>query len=239
MTADRRSVAALIPAYLEENHIRDVASRAAAQLDTVLVVDDGSPDATSARASEAGVRVEKHAVNQGKGAAIKTGLRILLDAGAEYILILDADGQHLPEEIPRFLAEANASGAPVIVGSRMDDTAAMPFVRRMTNRAMSGAISRLCGQRIPDSQCGFRMLHRSVVPSMFCETHGYDYETEMLLIAARAGFRIAAVPVSTIYGDEKSKIRPVRDTLRFLRLIRRYRHSSAGRGVAESVLARP
>lgn len=224
MNADRRSVAALIPAYCEENHIRDIAARAAAQLDVVLVVDDGSPDATSLRAGEAGARVERHAVNQGKGAAIKTGLRMLGGEGFEWVLILDGDGQHLPEEIPRFLEKAGASDAKIIVGSRMEDTSAMPFVRRMTNRIMSAQISRLCGQAIPDSQCGFRMLHRSVIPQMFCETAGYDYETEMLLIAARAGFSIASVPVSTIYGDEKSKIRPVRDTLRFIRLIRRYQN---------------
>jgi hypothetical protein len=129
----------------------------------------------------------------------------------------------LPEEIPGFLEEANRSGAAFVVGTRMSDTRKMPFVRRMTNRFMSGQISRLCGQAVPDSQCGFRMLHRDVIPHLFCESNNYEYETEMLLIASREGFRVASVPVSTVYGEEKSKIHPVRDTIRFFKLISRYK----------------
>ncbi len=103
----------------------------------------------------------------------------------------------------------------------------MPFVRKLTNRYMSWRISRACGQWIPDTQCGFRMIHREVLPRLFCESNNYDYETEMLLIAARAKFRIAAVPVSTVYGEEKSKIHPVRDTIRFFQLMSRYRDNAA------------
>lgn len=224
---DRSNVAALIPAFLEEAHIADVARRARAQLDHVLVVDDGSADGTESAAQNAGVEVIRHAVNRGKGAAIKTGLAALGRNGIEYILILDGDGQHRPEEIPMFVAEANASGADVVIGNRMTDTRTMPLVRRLTNRFMSARISALCGQGIPDTQCGFRMLHREVVPHLFCESDAYDYETEMLIIAARRGFQISSVPVSTVYGDEKSKIHPLRDTIRFLKLIRKYR-SNAG-----------
>ena len=105
--ANRSNVAALIPCYFEEKHIRDVATRAKAQLDCVLVVDDGSTDRTSDEAREAGVEVIRHEKNAGKGAAIKTGLRALLAKdGVEFVLILDGDGQHLPEEIPAFLAAA-------------------------------------------------------------------------------------------------------------------------------------
>lgn len=222
-TIDRTNVAALIPAFLEARQIADVARRTAVQLDCVLVVDDGSADATAENARSSGVEVIRHEVNRGKGAAIKTGLAELTKRGFEYVLILDGDGQHLPEEIPRFLAEANATQGHLIVGSRMSDTQAMPFVRRMTNRLMSAQISGLCAQPIPDSQCGFRMIHRNVAPELFCESNAYDYETEMLIIAARKGFRISSVPVSTVYGDEISKIHPIRDTIRFFKLVSRYR----------------
>lgn len=225
---DRTTVAALIPAYLEELRIAEVAARARAQLDHVLVVDDGSPDATSEKAREAdGVEVIRHEVNQGKGAAIKTGLRALTERGFEYVMILDGDGQHLPEEIPAFLEAATKSKAHFLLGNRMSDISKMPFVRKLTNKYMSWKISRLCGQPIPDTQCGFRMIHRDVVPHLFCESNAYDYETEMLLIAAREGFKIAAVPVSTVYSDEKSKIHPVRDTIRFFKLIARYKRENA------------
>ena len=229
MPIDRTNVAALIPCYFEEKHIQEVARRTRAQLDQVLVVDDGSTDATDAQARKAGVEVIRHAANQGKGAAIKTGLHALgVRTSVEYVLILDGDGQHLPEEIPSFLAAANATGARLLVGNRMADTRTMPFVRRLTNRFMSAQISRACSQPVPDTQCGFRMFHRKLVgPLSTLETSGYDFETEMLVVAARRGGKIEAVPVSTVYGDEISKIHPVRDTLRFFRLMRRLRRRQA------------
>ena len=159
-------------------------------------------------ARESGAEVITHEVNRGKGAAIKTGLKTLTERGFKYIQILDGDGQHLPEEIPRFLEEANRSQSHVVLGNRMTDVETMPFVRKMTNRFMSWQISSVCGQPIPDTQCGFRMIHRDVAPLLFCETDAFDYETEMLLIASQAGFKVAAVPVSTVYGDEESKIQP-------------------------------
>ena len=142
------------------------------------------------------------------------------------MLILDGDGQHLPEEIPHFLSEANATDSPLLVGNRMADVRTMPLVRRLTNRFMSWRISRASGQWIPDTQCGFRMIRRDVIPHLFCECDNYDYETEMLLISARAGFKISPVPVSTVYGGEKSKIHPVRDTIRFFKLMSRH-HKTA------------
>lgn len=226
---DRTNVAALIPAFREERHIAEVARRTRAQLDTVLVVDDGSCDGTEAEARGAGVEVIRHPTNQGKGAAIKTGLRELGGRGGfRYVLLLDGDGQHLPEEIPRFLAAANCTGAALLLGNRMSETRHMPLVRRLTNRFMSWQISRVCGQPMPDTQCGFRMVRADLVPALFGESNNYDYETEMLVITSRRGSRVVSVPVSTIYGDEKSKIQPVRDAIRFFRLLRRYRRAMAG-----------
>jgi glycosyltransferase involved in cell wall biosynthesis len=230
--ATRANVAALIPAYFEEAQIREVAGRARQQLDLVLVVDDGSTDRTSEEAKAAQVEVERHAKNAGKGAAIKTGLRNLLAREAvEYVLILDGDGQHLPEEIPNFLTEANATGAPLIVGNRMGDLRKMPFVRKMTNRYMSWTISRVIGQRVPDTQCGFRMFHRSLAAEFLkTESAAFDFETEMLAIAARQHCKIGSAPISTIYGDEVSKIHPLRDTMKFFKLLKRLkREARAGR----------
>lgn len=215
-------IAAVIPAYQEEKHIADVARRARAQLDRVLVVDDGSTDNTAAEARAGGAAVIVHSENRGKGESIKTGLHHWLDGGVEYVVLLDADGQHLPEEIARFAAAAETNGAKIFLGCRMNDTASMPFVRRAVNRYMSNKISRACGQRIPDTQCGFRMLHRDVIPEILGGAHRFDYETEMLIVASRNGHRIEAVPITTVYSDEVSSIHPVRDTLRFLKLMRRY-----------------
>ena len=218
-------VAALIPAYCEERFIADVVTRTRAQLPEILVVDDGSPDRTAALAREAGAEVKVHERNQGKGMAIQTGLRTLADRGVDCVLILDADGQHLPEEIPRFLeAAAQRPGERMFIGNRMHHTEDMPWNRLYTNRFMSGQISLLCGQHIPDTQCGFRLLHRDLIPRLLTgdKAGRFDYETEMLILTAWAGETIGAVPISTVYGEETSSIHPVRDAVRFGKLMGRY-----------------
>lgn len=219
---DPSNVAVLIPAYLEAEHIADVVARTKQHVSTVLVIDDGSTDATAQIAREQGAEVIVHAKNSGKGAAIKTGFRALLERGFNYVLLLDGDGQHLPEEITRFLTAAQETRAPFIVGNRMGDTAKMPTARRWTNHFMSWQISLICRQPIPDTQCGFRMIRRDIIPSLFCPSNAYDYETEMLIVASREGNKVISVPVSTVYATEKSKIRPVRDGYRFIKLILRY-----------------
>jgi glycosyltransferase involved in cell wall biosynthesis len=222
---DRTTVAAVIPAYQEEKHIADVVRRTLLQLDSVVVVDDGSTDATAEEARQAGAQVIVHEQNRGKGESIKSGFRYWLEHGASYIVILDGDGQHLPEEIDRFLGAAGIG--ELLIGTRMNDVREMPFVRRAVNRYMSRKISRACGQNIPDTQCGFRMVHRSVIPSFLGGTERFDYETEMLILGSRAGCRIASVPISTVYSDEVSSIHPVRDTIRFFKLMRRYKKGVA------------
>ena len=221
-TIDRTTVAAVIPAYLEEKHIADVVRRSLEQIDHVLVVDDGSADLTAQIARDSGAEVIVHPQNAGKGETIKTGLRYWYDRNFAYVVILDGDGQHRPEEIERFLANASATGAELVVGTRMSDLRDMPLVRRWVNRYMSNRISRVCGQSIPDTQCGFRMLHRSIIPDLLGGAERFDYETEMLIIASRKGCRVESVPISTVYSDEVSSIHPARDTLRFFRLMRRY-----------------
>jgi glycosyltransferase involved in cell wall biosynthesis len=237
------AIAVVIPAFNEEKHIGDVVRRTRARLDRVLVVDDGSHDSTAAEARSAGAEVIVHPQNRGKGEAIRTGLRYWLDtsnpAGSEqdrpasamrqggeqpdWILIVDADAQHRPEEIDRFVEAISGSDAKMFVGNRMDDLARMPLMRRVVNRYMSRKISRLCGQAIPDTQCGFRMLHRELIPELLDGADRFDYETEMLIKASRNGFGINSVPITTVYCDEVSSIHPIRDTIRFFKLMRRYR----------------
>lgn len=219
----RSTIAAAIPAFHEEKHIADVARRTLQQTERLVVVDDGSTDATAENARAAGAEVIIHPVNRGKGEAIKTGLRYWLERGAEYVVLLDGDGQHLPEEISRFVEAADRTNAKLLIGSRMHDLARMPPLRRAVNRYMSRKISELCGCAIPDSQCGFRMLHRDLIPDVLGGGERFDYETEMLIFASRRGYAIESVPITTVYADEVSSINPVRDTVRFFQMIRRYK----------------
>lgn len=219
-------IAALIPAYREERYIADVVRRTASEVGFVLVVDDGSGDATSGMACEAGAEVLLHENNLGKGAAIKSGLRHLLRRGCDYVLILDGDGQHLPEEIPLFVEAARRDESVRLwLGNRMSATRSMPLSRRLTNRFMSWLLSHVCRQPIPDSQCGFRLVHRSLIPLLDCDSSAFDYESEMLIRVSRSGERIGAVPITTVYRDEVSNIRPARDAVRFFRMI--WRHAMA------------
>ena len=224
----RLETAAVIPAYREEKHISDIVRRTRQELDHVLVVDDGSEDKTATRAREAGAEVIVHSQNRGKGEAIKTGLRYWLDRQFVHVIILDADGQHLPEEIDRFIAAAgSATERSFFLGNRMNNLTGMPFIRRVVNRYMSNRISRVCGQKIPDTQCGFRMLDRQLIPELLGGGDRFDYETEMLIIAGRKGYPIQSVPITTVYSDEVSKIHPARDALRFFNLMRRCRKNVA------------
>jgi glycosyltransferase involved in cell wall biosynthesis len=220
----RSQTAAVIPAYQDEKHIGDIVRRTRERLDQVLVVDDGSTDQTAQRAREAGAEVIVHDQNRGKGEAIKTGLGYWLDREVIWVSLLDSDGQHLPEEIDRFLAAAACgTQATFLVGNRMNNLTGMPFIRRVVNRYMSRRISHVCGQEIPDTQCGFRMLNRQLVPEVLGGGDRFDYDTEVLIIASRKGYRIESVPITTVYSDQISKIRPLRDALRFLKLMWRYR----------------
>ena len=235
MTENIKSqTAAVIPAYQDEKHIGDIARRTRERLDHVLVVDDGSTDKTAQRAREAGAEVIVHDQNQGKGEAIKTGLAHWLGAGnpsssgqdrqITWVILLDSDGQHLPEEIDRFLtAAADAAQPTFFIGNRMNNVAGMPFVRRVVNRYMSREISGLCGQRIPDTQCGYRMVDRQLAPDLLRGGHRFEYETEVLIIASRQGYRIESLPITTVYSDQISKIHPVRDAIRFFKMMWRYR----------------
>jgi glycosyltransferase involved in cell wall biosynthesis len=220
----RSQTAAVIPAYQDEKHIGDIVRRTRERLEHVLVVDDGSSDQTAQRAREAGAEVIVHDQNRGKGEAIKTGLGHWLDREVTWVSLLDSDGQHLPEEIDRFIAAAASAKQPsFFIGNRMNNVAGMPFIRRIVNRYMSTRISRVCGQKIPDTQCGFRMLDRQLIPELLGGGHRFDYETEVLVIAGRKGYRIESVPITTVYSDQVSKIHPVRDALQFFKLMWRYR----------------
>jgi len=215
----------LIPAYNEEKRVGAVVREVLEYCPDVIVVDDGSPDDTDKVAAEAGAIVLEHVHNQGKGAALQTGFDYAREHGYDLAITLDADGQHAPSDIPAFLQAYERTHSPVLVGNRMGDVAAMPRLRRFVNRFMSDLLSRVMGQHVPDSQCGFRLYHRSAFPAGPYDAHSQRYaaESEILLRLALEGRKIGAVTIQTIYGDEKSKVRPLADTLRFFRMLRRFK----------------
>lgn len=221
----------VIPAYREATRIGPVVRSAVAQGGLVLVVDDGSPDDTARVAQEAGAVVLRHERNRGKGAALETGFQEAVRRGCEVVITLDADGQHDPAEIPAFLEAYRRTGIPVLIGSRMADAAAMPRMRRLTNRFMSWLLSRWMGHYLPDTQCGYRLYRSDLLPLVVAGSQGFAAESEVLLRLAARGVRMDAVRIRTIYGNEKSKIRPGRDTWRFFRMVWRFRHEGRSKPV--------
>jgi len=222
--AVRRSVKAMavIPARDAESCVGDVVRglRLALPELPVLVVDDGSTDRTGDRAREAGADVVRREVNGGKGAALQTGFDEALRRGAEAVLTLDADGQHDPSAGARLLEALK--DADLVIGSRDRDRTGMPWLRRVTNTVTTWFVSRLAGQRVEDSQSGYRAIRASVLERVRPGSRRFEYESEFLIQAARQGFRIGAVPVPTLYNAPGSHIHPFRDTLRFIRLVLRF-----------------
>ena len=186
----------------------------------IIVVDDGSADATGAAAGEAGARVLRHEVNQGKGAALQTGFDAAVAAGADAVLALDADGQHDPRFAPGLLAALER--ADLVVGSRNADRTGMPWLRKATNDVTSWWVSKLAGQRIEDSQSGYRAIAAPVLRAIRPESKRFDYESEFLVAASRGGFKIGSAPIPTLYNAPGSHIHPVRDTIRFVRFVLRH-----------------
>lgn len=215
-------VLVVIPCCNEEENIADVVSRVTAMGYKALVVDDGSSDRTAAEARAAGAEVISHGENRGKGAALDSGYSKAREIGCKVLVTMDGDGQHLPEDIPNFIEAYNRTKIPVIIGNRLLDEENMPLIRRWTNHYMSWLLSRQMRQYIPDTQCGFRLFRCDVVPYVTTQTVRFEAESEILLHVASRGIRMGWVRVSTIYGRENSAVKPVRDAIRFFRMLFKY-----------------
>ena len=208
------NAAAVIPAFNEARSIAEVIAGVRGAVAHVIVVDDGSTDDTAAQARAAGVEVLMHGVNKGKGHAVRTGLARVLGGTFTHVLLLDADMQHLPQEAAALLAEADASGAEIVLGERRFERSRMPASRYHANRIGSRVLSWFVGVPVHDTQCGFRVFRVDALRPLKLSASGYEIETEMLVKVRRRGGRIASVPITAVYGNQRSKLRPVPDTTR-------------------------
>ncbi len=223
MEASAEKILALVPAYNEAVHIGAVVAGARAYL-PVLVVDDGSTDETAVQAQQAGARVLHQELNQGKGAALKAGFRQALQWGYEAVLTLDADGQHDPAEIPRFLEAYRSQQADLIIGER--DFRHIPAVRRLANTLGRISFSWALGQPVRDNQSGYRLVSSRLVQALLAsKEQGFQFEVEMIVVCVRGGYRLGWVPIRTIYAGEASHINPLRHLVEFLTMVVRTRRS--------------
>lgn len=213
-------IVVLVPAHNEEKTVGELVKKLKKDFSSVVVIDDGSTDNTSLYAAGEGAVVLKHDKCRGKGAALQTGFRYVIENGFPAAITIDGDGQHPVEDVENFVsAFLRKPKVGIWVGKRKVVSTSMPFLRRLTNLSMSLLISFLSGQFIPDTQCGFRLIKKEVLEKVTLFTTHFETESEILIKSAWKGFRICSVHVSTVYKDEKSKIRSTTDTARFFKML--------------------
>lgn len=209
-------VVVLIPAFNAAGTIGNVVRQSREVIPDVVVIDDGSVDATAANAAAAGARVLRHEINRGKGAALKTGFAYAIERGQDGVITLDADGQHLPAEIPKFLRAHEETGADLIIGGRAHLFGQMLPRRRLANRFSAWTIGWASQTAVSDSQSGYRFYSTRLLRSVRLRTDGFDLESEVIVRAGRGGFKVLTIPIDLDFVDgvSTSHYKPLKDTLR-------------------------
>jgi glycosyltransferase involved in cell wall biosynthesis len=210
------NICILIPAHNEAKNVGRLTARLRGKGLEVIVVDDGSVDGTGQVAKDAGAVVLTNTQNQGKGFSLQRGFDYIVSRDYDALITMDGDGQHAFEDIDKFIALFREKTPDIICGNRMANHQGMPLVRLVTNKIMSGLISLVCRQKIYDSQCGYRLIKPDVLRNVQLSSSAFEIESEVLIKSAKKGYRIASVPVRTIYAGEKSRINPFFDTVRFI-----------------------
>lgn len=205
-----------IPAYNESKNIKALVRAIRKKGFDVLVVDDGSTDKTAELAKRAGAVALRNKVNRGKGFSLKKGFSYILKKNYHFVIVMDGDGQHDPSDVDKFIRQYEKGRYDLIIGNRMTNTKDMPLSRIFVNQFISGMISEIVKQDVPDTQCGFRLITREALKNINLNTLRFETETEMIIKVAKAGFKIGSVNIKTIYNGQKSRINPVSDTIRFI-----------------------
>lgn len=191
-------VAIIIPAWNESKHIYDVVKRTKKVHSDVIVVDDGSKDTTTELAKRAGATSLRHILNMGKGAAAKTGCDYAYQKGYDVLILMDADGQHLPEDIPRFLEALK--GKDIVFGYRESNKNA-PLLMNIGNWGLTKMSEILFGMPLKDTQSGYRAFTRKAYKRIRWKSTDYAMESEMIYKAQQ--LRFAQIPIKRIYLDNE------------------------------------
>ena len=211
----------LIPAYNAAEYLPELFKRIKKidKLENVLLINDGSTDQTLEICKKHNIETINLSNNQGKGSALKKGFRAILEKGdIDFFLTVDADLQHDVDYIPSFIKKMDYSKADIVIGNRLHNKANMPKSRIFSNTVTSWLVSKLAGQKVIDSQSGYRLIKTDVLKNINLIYDKYEMESELLIKASREEFKIDAVPIPTIYNGEKSSINVFLDTYRFIKM---------------------
>jgi glycosyltransferase involved in cell wall biosynthesis len=224
---DQYRVLVIVPAYNEERFIGSVVLKIKQHPVDVLVIDDGSTDKTCQIARAAGAEAHCLPTNQGKGAALNTGFQLARQRQPDAVVVIDADGQHLPEELPRLLAPILRDQADIVIGSRyIDDTSNTPIDRRLGHKLINLATSVPSGIYVSDSQSGFRAFSPRAFDLIQFKSDDFSVESEMQFLAQEFNLRVAEVPITIRYtdGSKRPAVQQGRIVLNgILRLVGQYR----------------
>ncbi len=215
-------ICAIIPSFNVAKTIGDIVSGVKQMGIDAVVVDDGSSDGTAEIARKSQAIVLRNNVNKGKGASLRLGFDFAISNGYEAVITMDGDGQHSLRDLPKFTLALEDNKADVIIGSRMFNPRSMPFIRWLTNKVMSLVISFISRQEVSDSQSGFRLIKARCLKALKFKSNRFEIESEIILEAANNGFKVASIPVSSIYINSESRINPLLDTFRFIKFILPY-----------------
>lgn len=191
---------ACIPAYNEERVIADVVSRTLPFVDKVVICDDGSSDATSFVAKDAGAYVLRHEKNKGKGAALNSLFQYARNLNADVVITLDGDGQFVPEEIPKLIGPILEKKSDIVIGYRFDDSSEMPSYRKAGNKFLDKVTNLASELPFRDTQSGFRAYSKKAVDAIKFSTSGFGADSEILIDASRKGLRISEEKITVIYN---------------------------------------
>jgi glycosyltransferase involved in cell wall biosynthesis len=215
---NKNKIAAVIPFFNESRTIYQIVNSTLQYVDCVIAVDDGSSDDSSNKIPESeNITLLKIKKNRGKGFALREGLNEGVKKGYTQIITIDADLQHNPDEIPLLIHELQIFD--IVIGNRLKNIDSMPLHRKMSNKITSFLLSLKTGKKIIDSQCGFRAYKAEVIKNIKTVKNGYEAESEILIKASRKGYKIGFTDISTIYGNEESKISPVKTTINFIKVL--------------------
>ena len=224
MNENKQTTAILIPAYNEAATIRDLAVRCLQYLDTVIVVDDCSTDNTIQQLDGLAVTILKNDINSGKAASLWKGMQYALTLNMQSIITLDGDGQHSPEDVPRLLEAARENKDHLIIAARLKNRDQAPSARLRANNFADFWVSWAAGQKISDSQSGYRLYPSSLINNESLTvntTHGFVFESEIIIDAVRLGFSCHTVAIDSVYHSNAraSHFRPVADITKIVLMI--------------------
>ncbi len=218
-----KNISLLIPTYNAANDLVKLLPSLLNQVpvNRICIFDDGSEDDTEIICKKYKLDYQRNTINQGKGAALKNGFNYLLKKrNIDWILTMDADGQHAIDDISNFIrATKKYPGSGIIIGSRDKKLSAMPIERIFSNSTTSLLLSFITKRRILDSQCGYRIYSSSLIKAITIQYSRFEMETEVILKACFLGFPIHFIPVQTLYCSTNSHISHFKDTIRWVKAV--------------------